>query len=170
METSFYTLWFRLRQIDKYLIWVQSESDLVYLNNSLQVPVFNSEKSLKRYAQSQNLKIVDETPVLHNLDLARFWLVQPHSNFECLEFLAAWNLFADLARSVKKSFSGNKRDPLTNKVYDKLFVGNNHPATAPPNDDDTYTSGWTTSEIKRLAEVMAEGFQLLGNVTTEMES
>ena len=169
METSFYTLWFRLWQTDKYLIWVQSENDSVYLTDNLYTPVFNNEKSLKKYAQSQNLKIDDESPILHNLDLAKHWLTRPHPNFDCLEFLAAWNLFTDVARSVRRGFSGNKKDPLTDKVYDKLFVGNNHPATTLP-DNETYEPEWTTSEIKKLAEVMTEGLQLLGNAMVEIEN
>lgn len=162
MQKSFYRLWFRLHQTEQYLIWIQAEQDLVYLEEGLFMPVFDSEEALIEYAQNKHVALEEDPPILHNLDLARYWLAKPHDKFEALEFLAAWHLFGDIARSVHKSFLGNQNDPLTNKVYDKLYAGNNHPKAL-------YDAHWTVTELKRLAEVLAQGFQLMAGISKEVK-
>jgi hypothetical protein len=161
MQKSFYTLWFRLHQTNQYLIWIQAEEDLVYIEEGSYMPIFDSEATLKAYAHTKHILLEDDPPLLHNLDLAKYWLAKPHDKFEHLEFLATWHLFGDIARSAHKSFLGNQKDPLTNKVYDKLYAGNNYPK-------ELYDAHWTVTELTRLAEVLNEGFQLMSGVAKEV--
>ncbi|EAY30031.1 hypothetical protein [Microscilla marina] len=163
MKKSYYFLWFRLHQTDQYLIWVQADHNLVYLETPSFLPTFSSKEALKQYAHTKQIQLEADPPVLHHLDLALGWLSNPQADFNCLQFLAAWHLFGDIARSVNKFFLGNQqKDRLTNQVYDKLFGGNNRPASA-------YDPHWTVTELKRLAEVLTQGFQLMKGVTKEIK-
>lgn len=63
--------------------------------------------------------------------------------------LNAWNFFEDLTRTfgIEKMFL-SFRNPLLNKVYDKIFWGSNLEAVTPANK--SYTPIWDDEEIKAL--------------------
>jgi hypothetical protein len=56
-------------------------------------------------------------------------------------------------------FEGNKKEKVRNRIYDKLFFGNNIPGIMP--EGQVYTPKWTKKEIARVAEIMNEGLTIL---------
>ncbi|HEX8530480.1 MAG TPA: hypothetical protein VF646_10670 [Cytophagales bacterium] len=168
VDRLYFALWFRLDQTDGYLIWIQDDQDSVLVEVDLLIPVFRSESSLALYAKERSIEIVDEEPVLHDLDAIREWLSKPDQHIDCHEFLAAWNLFTDVSTGTERKFTGSKKDKLTSKLYDKLFFGNNLPAVTPPNE--YYIPQWQEAERQRLFEVMTEGLQLFERSSKVIEN
>jgi len=55
---------------------------------------------LLAYSHAHSLVVKQEEPVLHNLDAIAAWLARPQAEtIVCSDFLDAWNLFGDIARS-----------------------------------------------------------------------
>ena len=132
------------------------------------IPVFRSESALALYARAKNIEIVNEEPLLHDLDLIKEWLRQPDRHIDCRAFLAAWNLFTDVANGIAMAFTGRQKDKLTRRIYDKLFFGNNLPAVTPPNE--YYIPQWSAAEQARVVAVMTQGLQLFERNSKEMKN
>ncbi|MDJ1484116.1 hypothetical protein QNI16_26700 [Cytophagaceae bacterium YF14B1] len=159
MERLFFAIGFSLDQKDRYLIWIQDETDQVLVETDGLIPVFNSETALAKYAAKKYVEIVNEEPVFCDLDYLSNWIAQPNNPIDCQMFLSIWNLFTDIASGINRSFTGNEKDKLTNKVYDKIFYGNNLPSVTP--EGKYYIPVWTKAERGRLIEIMSEGIALL---------
>ncbi|MDQ4139674.1 MAG: hypothetical protein M3142_04045 [Bacteroidota bacterium] len=177
MEKRYYATWFRLNQADRYLIWINKfgeidEPEEVLLNVQSRIPVFNCEMDLAVYAKSKNLKIENETPILHNLDAVEEWLQQPDSSIDCNDCLAAWNLFTDVAYTLNLTFNGDKHARLRNKIYDKLFWGNNifvgDPILGHPSGE-FYIPQWSPAEIRKLAKILKQGLKLFRRYIVEVK-
>ncbi|MDJ1473827.1 hypothetical protein [Xanthocytophaga flava] len=167
MEKLFFAIWFRLDQKDRYLIWIQDETDQVLVETDVLIPVFNSETALANYAGKKLIEIVNEEPLFCNLDYISNWIIQPDNSIDCQMFLSTWNLFMDIASAINRSFTGNEKDKLTNKVYDKIFYGNNLPSVTP--EGKYYIPVWTKSERQRLMQIMSEGITLLRRNLKEID-
>lgn len=130
MEPQYYILWYRLDGRDGFLIWYSDEKDGVYVNGDGYVPSFKDAASLVEYAKGRGLSVDTEGPILLDLDVLGKWLegkdvesIDPHS------FNGAWNLFADVSRSINGVFDTDRE--LTQKIYNKLFWGCNLPSVTP---------------------------------------
>ena len=75
---------------------------------------------------------------------------------DCAEFLAAWNLFEDISHSLKSTFDPDHA--LTQKIYDKLFYGNNLPVITP--EGKFYIPLWTGRELVIIHHVMKTGLEM----------
>jgi len=167
MERTYFALWYRLHGRDRYLIWfsehgpdVDGDHDGVAIAPDGSVPSFRSIAQLRRYAQAHDLApMSDEKARLHNLDVLARWLrskSRTRSNHvDCEAFLAAWNLFADLSRSVAGSFNSDRK--RTSVIYGKLFWANMN-WMAPPGE--CFIPYWRGREICLMHEVLADGLQL----------
>ena len=74
--------------------------------------------------------------------------------------LNAWNFFEDLTRTfgIEKTFSSFK-NPLLDKVYDKLFWGSNLKAVTPANT--SYSPIWDDEEIRALQFFLTKAKEVL---------
>jgi len=89
-----------------------------------------------------------------------WWLLSRNGNtVDCCNFLDAWSLFADLSRSVAGQFDTDRA--LTNKIYDKIFWGNNLPAVTP--DGEHSVPVWTNDELNILGKILDDGLSLFRN-------
>jgi hypothetical protein len=166
MKRLHYPLWYRLGNKDRYLIWFNAvedgDLDGVVLGTDSKVPIFVSLQALSDYAQAERIVLEQSEPILHNLDVVVRWLRIKRSKPEgptavdCNAFLAAWNLFADFSRSVGGNFDADK--PRTQKIYDKLFWGNNLPSMTPTGK--WYVPLWRRREKRIIREVMSQGLQM----------
>ncbi|GAB2588378.1 hypothetical protein [Spirosoma areae] len=159
MTEDYFACWFRLDQLDQYLIWIRGDPDSVLLDDR-HIPVFSSEVALAQYAGSINIPIVNEEPGLVDLDAAERWLQDTDNPIDCENLLTAWNLFLDVSCALDVPFKGNRyyykhRSPLRDTVYDKLFYGNNIYNLTP--DGDYYTPVWSDRERRKIAEIIADG-------------
>jgi hypothetical protein len=157
--------WYRLTRADAYLIWYTdtagegSKSDGVLLDDAGRLPTFQSLAELQAYASGRDLSVDAEmnTEPL-DLDTVAHWLgAARKTTVDCPTFLAAWNLFSDLASAVQGR-PAHIDDQTEDRIYDKLFWGSNLPAMTPPGKH--YTPTWTKSEVGRLRSVLNNGMQL----------
>ena len=125
--------------------------------------MFLKIEDLLRYASSFSLTIKNEEPILHDLNFVASWLeTEKVESVDCGNFLAAWNLFDDVSRSVGGNFNADHK--LTAKIYDKLFWGNNLPAVTP--EGEHYEPTWTKRELKIMREVLSDGLSLFKEKTS----
>jgi hypothetical protein len=112
------------------------------------VPVFVSTQRLQSYAQTHGIQ-VEDNGVTYNFDVVKQWLKKPRLRaMNCDEFLAAWNLLADVSRSVGGDF--DPEPDRTLKIYQKMFWGNNLTALTPPGR--YYVPFWQRHELRRCAK------------------
>ena len=168
MKNLYYPLWYRLDNQNRYLIWTnevdaQGDMDGVFVDSNRKIPVFNSMNALLSYAQSQGIAFEDGELNLHNLDVVKRWLkvrrskAQGPTAIDCNEFLAAWNLLADISRSIDGGFDTDC--DRTKKIYFKIFYGNNLPAITPKGEH--YIPLWSNREKRIIREIMAQGLKML---------
>ncbi len=167
MKTLYYPLWYRLDGLNRYLIWISREEvnedlDGVWLDSSGKTPAFGSMDALLAHAQDEDIAFADGALILHNLDVIKRWLKFKRSKAQgptaigCDEFLAAWNLFADVSRSIDGGFNVDRE--RTRKIYSKIFYGNNLPAITP--EGEHYIPRWSNREKRILREIMAQGLTM----------
>jgi hypothetical protein len=157
MSREYYNLRFRLDACEAYLIWFSDERDGVVLQADGKVPCFSCVDDLMQYAVLRNFSVDSEDANLHDLDAIARWLAgSATETVECVNFLNIWNLFDDFSRSVAGNFDAERK--LTNKIYDKLFWGNNLPAVTPVGKH--YDPIWTKRELKIMREVLGVGLTL----------
>ncbi|WP_461055282.1 hypothetical protein [Spirosoma arcticum] len=163
MKVDHFACWFKLDNIHQYLIWICGEPDSIHLRDDLRIPVFSSEMALAQYALSKDISIENQAPVLHDLDAAERWIQNTSEPIDCYELLAAWNLFTDVSYALNMPFKGNRdyqkrRSTVRDKIYDKLFYGNNIYNLTPENE--YYIPMWTNREREKIAEIITDGLVL----------
>ncbi|HEX8459452.1 MAG TPA: hypothetical protein VF656_19325 [Pyrinomonadaceae bacterium] len=157
MNPQYYILWYRLNGSDSFLIWYSDEKDGVFVDADGSVPSFKDAGSLVKYAEARNVSVDAEEPILLDLDVLGKWLEE--RNVELIDpnsFNGAWNLFADVSRSINGGFDPDQE--LTQKIYDKLFWGCNLPAVTP--EGKQYHPAWTRRELKIMHDVLNSGLRM----------
>lgn len=167
MSSSYYRLLYALDGRRAFLIWSSNDSDGVVVEEGLVVS-FSSEDALRAFAARHRLALVEEEPILHDLDAVQAWVSCPRSEtVSCSVALAAWNLFGDIARSLPSAGAGfSEVDRAEDRVYDKLFFGNNLPAVTPVGE--RYDPAWSAEEVAALARVLERGLRLFRGVRSEV--
>lgn len=156
---TYYRLLFQLGHAREWLIWYDGAGagevmDGVWVDEHGKMPVFRSEGVLEDFARKHGIHLKPEAPTLHNLRVVENWLRKPAlKSIQCDAFLGGWNLFGDVARSVGTPL--DDRGELADKVYDKLFWGNNIPAVTPR--DHEYVPVWNKDEMECLRRVLQNG-------------
>jgi hypothetical protein len=165
MNAEYFICWYRLDSQDRYLIWHTNDEDGVFLRDG-KVPVFSEQAGIVEFAEQNGIKLQAEEPGLHDLDVIANWLKNPNKKtVDCPAFNAAWNLFADVSRSVKGEFDQDQKK--TNKIYEKLFCGSNLPAVTPEGKE--YEPIWARQEVEILMEVLTEGLKLFRSKIAEVQ-
>jgi len=154
---QFFNLWYRLDSEDRQLIWFTDDEDGVLVDSEAHIPSFGKLEALTAYAQNRSLTVDVKEGVLFDLDATSRWLEAPDAlSIDCVNTLNAWNLFADVARSVGGLFDVEPKETI--HIYQKLFWGNNLACVTPPGEH--YDPSWTPSELETLAEVLKSGLSL----------
>ncbi len=148
----------RLYGIYLYIIWYsgENEDDGVAVDVNGYVPAFRDRTMLHDYARNNELDL--NGLYMYNLGSVEKWLQKPRpATIDCVEFLKAWNLFTDIDNSVK-AFNYDQDQTKTNKVYSKLFWGNNLPPVTPKGR--SYEPIWSQEEAHLIQETLVSGFEL----------
>ncbi len=77
--------------------------------------------------------------------------------------LNTWNFFTDISQSLNIKFIGDNKDKITNKIYNKLFCGNNLSSLTP--ERKFYIPIWTKSERNKLAKILTQSMLIFKNYT-----
>lgn len=157
---QYYPLWFRLNRRHQYIIWYHNDHDGIVLTDSSLLPSFTSLEAMEKWAKDKKIRVQYETDLAPlDLDSVQDWLKHPRKEtVDCVVFLEAWNLFIDLASSLQKR-NTIKDDPENNRIYDKLFYGNNLPVITPTGK--FHEPVWSNSEIARINRILHRGIRLL---------
>lgn len=161
---KYYTVWYKLDQEEGYFIWYSNDVDRVIVNKSGHIPIFRDTSMLQAYVVQHHLSLENEEPTLYDLDFIIRWIAEPNQSLlNESALLNAWNLFGDIAVSVddEKYNQYNQHDENADKVYEKLFWGNNLPSVTPSGEQ--YTPVWTQNEIAVLQEVLGYGISMFRN-------
>lgn len=164
MSRVYYAVRYRLDHKDRFLIWHsegaegESEADGVVVSEAGLIPIFRTQQSMIAYTQDNGLSPLEEDGSgYHNLDVVVKWLKRKRpAQLDCEHFLAAWNLLADISASIGGSFDPDK--DKTQKIYDKLFWGNNLPALTPASC--SYEPLWRGKENQIMRQVLRNGLAM----------
>lgn len=158
MTRIFYSVPYLLDHRVRYLIWYSNDADGVVIDSAGTIPSFRSEQDLTAYARAEGLDLgAQNGSVLHILDVVRRWLKRKRpGRVDCVEMLAAWNLFSDVSASVGGRFNADKN--RTQRIYGKLFWGNNWPSVTP--EGRCYVPLWSGREVRVMREVLGKGLAM----------
>lgn len=170
MNQHYFKLWYRLGGRDGYLVWwSSSHQDGVVVDAAGRVPSFESIAALLGYARGRGLAIVDEEPILHDLDRTANWLSTEQAPVDCDDLLSAWNLFDDVSTSTVGDFDPDR--DLTGAVYDKLFFGSTTANNVlKPEDEPVYQPAWSESELELLRAALSRGLSMFERVLRAHDS
>lgn len=166
VTTKYFRLWYRLGARDAYLVWWSSDQDGdgVLVDTAGKVPSFSSIAGLCAYAHGRGLDLVDEKPILHDLDSTAKWVASTEDGPpDCDNLLAAWNLFSDVFSSTAGDFDADQS--ITHGVYDKLFYGGETANNVlKPKEEPRYAPKWSHEEIGLLRETLGQGLAMFERV------
>jgi hypothetical protein len=166
MDVTHFPLWYRLHHTDGYLIWFSAEPDGVVTLDDQTVPSFRSLAALTDYAAQRQLDLATAQPLCHDLDHIEAWLQHPlHAAIDCTTVLTAWNLFDDLATSLRATIELDRA--RSQPLYEKLFWGNNLPSVTPPAKH--FTPAWDDDERLLLRDVLAAGLSVFRSHVVTLE-
>ncbi len=134
------------------LMWQTSEcGDSFRLNSNNNLIEAQSEAKIKKLLRSESKKVHWSEST--EMDFDRFWKTlktlkvgRASSGKTCKILLEGWNFIEDLARTIKRTEELRRlHSPLLNKIYKKLFYGNNLPSITPKGK--SYSPFWLKEEI-----------------------
>lgn len=140
-------------------IWFSGEKD-GFISEGGKIKDFCNFDQLHSYALENNIEIIDEGSEL-SVDFAQKWDFTKEKVINCKYFLHFWNMISDLSYSVNENFYGDKKNRTLNKIYDKLFYGNNLPAITPEGKE--YIPIWSKKEIDELNKVVKDGLRIMNS-------
>ena len=159
-----YPVWVRFNGCDRALIWQTDDStqvtdedtDAVLVLDGRIVTAFTTE-DLTTVAARHGLELKDSDGAVQVLDDVEELLELPASEAICAQVLDAWNLFADIARSVSATLDDTGE--AWQQCYDKLFFGNNLPSVTPAGEE--YRPCFTVEEQRLIRDVFIRGRAIL---------
>ena len=156
-DRDYHITWYRLDGRDGYLISFMGEPDGCVVDTEGKIPSFQSQKRAILFAASLEIPIVENELSLDNLDLGQNWINNKRLRaIDCDNLLTVWNFLDDVSVSVNGNFDSKKK--RTNKIYDKIFFGNNLPAITPKGE--SYEPIWSKAERDVIREVLSLGFDI----------
>lgn len=163
MERTYHPLRYRLDGEERYLLWhagywdSRGEPDEVWIDEAGAIPAWADQAALLDWAASRGIAVTEEDAILHDLDAVEAWVRQSFKDtIDCVLVLSAWNLFLDVDAAVERRHALRQlgRD---NRLYSKIFAGNNLPALTP--FARHYTPIWTNREAVRLQQILEGGLR-----------
>ena len=161
MSRDYYPCRYRFRDAERLLIWFTDNLDGVFVDDQFRIPTFPTIEALRTaFPSLVDGRLVLEPPILHDLDSVEARCRSTQSSaIHCGSFLAAWNLLADVARSVGgRGVTYLESDRTLDPEYEKLFFGSNLPAITPPGQ--RYTPLWSDKELNAISRHIMLGLDL----------
>lgn len=154
---EYFDCWYRLDDNDRHLIWYSSDEDGVVVTPApKKVLTFATSEDLLSYARTKGIEIKKEMPILHRLDVVVEWLTSTIDlAIPSDDFLNAWNLVGDVARSIDRKDTFVELESGAANVYDKLFWGAKPPSVTPANG--TYIPQFSCDESRQMRALFSWG-------------
>jgi hypothetical protein len=166
MSREYFSCLYRHKGVERFLIWISGDRGGVFADASHRVPKFASAGALESvFSTLVEAEMVPEVPILHDLDAVEACCgAGGPLVVNCSEFLAAWNLFIDVAHGVGDAGAAYvASDAVLDHEYERLFFGSNLPAMTPPGEH--YTPAWTGDELDAVRQHLILGLELFEAVT-----
>ena len=133
-------------------------SEAIVLDERGAIATYSSLSDMYSEYHRKGLKIIEDEPIVVNLDDVKNWLRLPRRRtVDPVNFLNVWYLFSDLNSAVNAE-GENLSNICRHKIYEKIFWGNNFPALTPPGKH--YTPRWNRSEINKMHRILMAGMRL----------
>lgn len=156
MQREYYICNCHFNENDYYFIWFTDEEDGVCVNVEKKLLVSRSLEEIKTYANEQKISIKAEEPVFYDFDKLEETINKKTFEVNCVDFLNAWNLLDDISLSVEGNFNSERKK--TEKIYEKLFWGNNLPIVTP--QGKFYKPSWNKKELEIIRKVLLHGIEI----------
>jgi len=117
-----------------------------------QILSFSEVDGLRAYAIEHGLELLDEIATF-DFDAAVRWDDEPPVK----EILNCRNLVNDVALSIGLTF--DDRSEEKDRLYDKVFWGNNLPSMTPPGE--RFEPTWSQNEVELLQGIIGDGTALI---------
>lgn len=128
----------------------------MFLRMNGQLMFFNTVEELHKYGCQNNMRIAPNQE-LYDFDAADSWIVNKEVN--CQSVLSVWNIVSDLCRTFHEEFLGDSKNPVINKIYDKLFFGNN--LSALKGKGKKYSPPWSEQELLQMEGIISYGISMI---------
>lgn len=149
---EYYLLGFKYNHIMKYCIWMTDHKDRIYCNGKQDILIFGSEFEIQQFAQSQGIRIDTENGYLCDMDHLQI------GSSKLADILDFWNLTGDITKTVGANFIGNRKSPVIDKIYNKLFHGCN---LLKGKEVAPYIPRFSPHETKILEKILEDGKEII---------
>lgn len=157
MGIEYFHFTFLINVHEYHCIWYTSEKD-GFLTECNKLNYFTSIEKLQQFIEGNNI-ILNEDHAVLSIDEAKKWLDEKEKVINCNYFLNFWNCISDLAYSMGEKFYGDQDKGILNKIYNKLFYGNNLPAITPKGKK--FFPEWNDEEIREITKVIKDGLRIV---------
>lgn len=158
---EYYLILFKYPTEVFYCIWFTSDEDGsvdgIMAENGFPL-VFQSPAMAQAYCDEKGMALQSGVTA-YDVSKMRKWLHGRSHKVDSIAILNFWNIFTDFAVTIGIRFDQGAAD---NDLYDKVFFGNNLPAIR--GSGELYYPRWSESELTRLRELIAEGFEMLDGI------
>ena len=170
METervSFFVNWVRWQGQDGYALWMdQPNKELYWTDAQGNIPVFSTIEGVRVLTTELGVPLRTDPPGLCDFDVVWEWLQQPRKR-PPQECLTIWGLFSDVGTATGTPFDGDRKSPVRNRVFDKLYLNDgiiqlNQQGRMEFRNAHTkpWIPGWRPEERRRLKRALQQGFRL----------
>lgn len=161
MTSTYYPICVRMAGAERFMVWVTNDRDGILTGEDGLVLNTSTLPGLFVMSRQCGLALLAADTPCYDIDWLEAWLASPDAAIDCRQLLDLWNLFGDLAASVRgrRSDEFRERDAAADNTYQKLFWGNNLPAVTPPGE--RFVPEWSAAERAELVHIMATGAQLM---------
>ncbi len=160
-SVRWFPLAYRLDGRVRYLAWCDDSAAPLLLDAAGRIAAYDTLAELTVQAARLHLPLQPEPPPLYDLDrLALHLATLRPVTIDCALLLESWNLFTDIAASLRWSHFDPK-PRRTQQLYEKLFWGSNLPAMTPAGRP--YRPLWSVREMRALRIVLTDGLRLFSN-------
>lgn len=149
---------FRFEGSELYCAWFSNDKQDGFMLDGSMLKVFHSKDAALTFLKSfpSYQKAIKTTT--YDVDKIGQTVMRTIP-FDARIILDFWNIIGDLADSMGVPYEGNKKDAITNSIYNKLFYGNNLPTIN--TSDRIYTPQFTSEEYDRLSVILMDGISLI---------
>lgn len=149
---EYYLLGFKYHHIMKYCIWMTDHKDRIYCEGKQAILIFDSQFEVQQYALSKGIKVDTKNGYICDMDGLQI------GSSRLADILDFWNLISDMTKTVGANFIGNRKSPVIDKIYNKLFHGCNllkRKEMAP------YIPRFSPCETRVLEKILEDGKEIV---------
>jgi hypothetical protein len=162
VERRHYICRVQLNAADIFIVWYSEDKyDGFFRLSNGNLLATTSSADLQTRATDLGFSLEPENITSYNFDVVRTWCYAPVAEgVDCSAFLNAWNFFDDMAEIHANPETQHARlSREASEIYEKLFWGNNLPATTPTGE--RYEPSWTIGELEMMRQVLESGLHLI---------